>query len=105
MLKLEVTFDEINYGELLSGLIPMILENMSGKDAKSNEVVNLINGLGDAPARMLTAAFAELPGQDINKLLSGIFSIYREDVLKLINDKLKEQKVTGAVSDIRLENV
>ncbi|WP_033168279.1 hypothetical protein [Clostridium sp. KNHs205] len=105
MLKLEVTFDEINYGELVAGLIPMILENLSSRDEKSKEVVNLINGLGDAPARMLTAAFSELPGQDINKLLSGIFSIYREDVLKIINDKLKEQKLTGAVTDIRLQNV
>ncbi len=105
MLKLEVTFDEINYGELVSGLIPMILENLSSRDEKSKEVANLINGLGDAPARMLTAAFSELPGQDINKLLSGIFSIYREDVLKIINDKLKEQKLTGAVTDIRLQNV
>lgn len=105
MLKLEVTFDEINYGEFISGLIPMILENLSSKDEKSKEAVNLINGLGDAPTRMLTAAFAELPGQDINKLLSGIFSIYREDVLKIINDKLKEQKLTGAVTDIRLQNV
>lgn len=105
MLKLEVTFDEINYGELVSGLIPMILENLSSRDEKSKEVANLINGLGDAPARMLTAAFSEFPGQDINKLLSGIFSIYREDVLKIINDKLKEQKLTGAVTDIRLQNV
>ncbi len=105
MLKLEVTFDEINYGELVSGLIPMILENLSSRDEKSKEVANLINGLGDAPARMLTAAFSELPGQDINKLLSGIFSIYREDVLKIINDKLKEQKLTGSVTDIRLQNV
>jgi len=26
-------------------------------------------------------------------------------VLKIINDKLKEQKLTGAVTDIRLQNV
>lgn len=105
MLKLEVTFEEIDYGELLAGFLPILLENMSSKDAKSRGVADLIAGLGDAPVRMLTAAFKELPQQNMNDLLAGIVSIYREDLLKLANTKLQEQNITGGVTDIRLENV
>ncbi|SHK63907.1 hypothetical protein SAMN02745136_02982 [Anaerocolumna jejuensis DSM 15929] len=105
MLKLEVTFDEINYAGLAAGLIPMLLENLSRKDVKSKEAADLIANLGDAPERMLTAAFGELPQQDMNNLISGIVSIYREDLMKIANDKLKEQNISGGITDIRLENV
>lgn len=105
MLKLEVTFDEINYAGLAAGLIPMLLENLSRKDVKSKEAADLIANLGDAPERMLTAAFGELSQQDMNNLISGIVSIYREDLMKIANDKLKEQNISGGITDIRLENV
>lgn len=105
MLKLEVTFDEINYAEFAAGLIPMLLENLSGKDDKSKEVAALIANLGDAPERMLAAAFRELPQQDMNNLLAGMVTVYREELMKLANDKLKEQNISGGITDIRLDNV
>lgn len=105
MLKLEVTFDEINYAELLAGFLPMLLENMSKKDSKSREVADLLGKLGDAPAKMLEAAFSQLPQQDINNLISSIVSIYREDLLKISNQKLREQNISGGITDIKLENV
>ncbi len=105
MLKLEVTFDEINYAELAAGFLPMLLENLSNKDVKSKEVALLLEKLGDAPKRMLEAAFKELPQQDMNNLLAGIVSIYREDLMKLANEKLREQNISGGVTDIHLENI
>lgn len=105
MLKLEVTFDEINYAEFAAGMVPMLLDNLSRKDVKSKEVAALITALGDAPERMLAAAFRELPQQDMNTLLAGIVSIYREDLMKLANEMLREKNITGGVTDIRLENV
>lgn len=105
MLKLEVTFDEINYAEFAAGLIPMFLENLSGRDDKSKEVAALIANLGDAPGRMLEAAFRELPQQDMNNLLAGMVTLYREELMNLANDKLKEQNISGGITDIRLDNV
>jgi hypothetical protein len=78
---------------------------MSGTEDKTGKLAQLLLGMEDVPNKMLDAALGVLPQDAKDDLLIRMLSIYKEDILKQINNLAKEQQIAAEVSDLKVENL
>jgi hypothetical protein len=105
MIKLEITLKEIDYNTLIGNILPKLLISMSGTEDKTGKLAQLLLGMEDVPNKMLDAALGVLPQDAKDDLLIRMLSIYKEDILKQINNLAKEQQIAAEVSDLKVENL
>jgi len=105
MIKLEITLKEIDYNSLIGNILPRLLINLSGTEDKTGKLAQLLLGLEEVPNKMLEAALGVLPQGEKDDLLIRMISIYKEDILKLINNLASEQQIAAEVSDLKIENL
>jgi len=104
MLKFEIILNEIDYISVIENTLPKLLISMSDKSDKQGELAKVLLDMEEIPIKMIVAALDILPQQAKNDLIVKLQTIYNDDIIKFINNKVIEERIIAEVATIKIEN-
>jgi hypothetical protein len=101
MIKIEISLDQINYGEIADTVIPFVIDKISSRE-DAGKFIQLLDGLDELPGSLAKTALDVLPEKLKEEMTVYFIDKYKEGIREVINNLAKENKIMAEVSKIRV---
>ncbi|WMJ85354.1 hypothetical protein [Anaerocolumna sp. MB42-C2] len=101
MIKIEVLFDKINYGEIADTIIPVIIDRLSERE-DSGKLIQILDGLDKLPGSIAKTALNTLPESVKEEAAVYFLEKYKDKMKEFINTFAEENQIQAEVSGIKV---
>lgn len=105
MLKIEITVDDIDYGQTAANITPTLLVKLAEQDSKAGKIVQLLMGMPDIPGNMVSAAIGAIPKDQRDTLFANILMEYRAELTDSLNKIIEKNNIKADIKSIKVTSV
>lgn len=101
MIKIEISLDKINYGEIADTFIPVLIDKLSSKE-ESGRFIQILNGLDGIPGSLARTALNTLPEHVKEEMAVYFMDKYKDKIIDFVNDFAEENQIKAEVDHIKI---
>lgn len=101
MIKIEISLDQVNYGEIANTVIPMVIDRLSARE-DSGRIMQILNGLDKLPGSLAKTALNSLPENAKEEMAVYFLDKYKDKIMDFINGFAEENQISAEIDRIRI---
>ncbi|MGB8451134.1 MAG: hypothetical protein WCD89_02275 [Anaerocolumna sp.] len=101
MIRIEISLDQIKYGEIADTFIPIVIDKLSSKE-DSGRLIQILNGLDKLPGSVAKTALNTLPESVKEEIAVYFMEKYKDGIIDFINAFAEENQIKAEVDGIRI---
>ncbi len=101
MIRIEISLENIKYGEIADTLLPIIIDKMSARE-DSGRLIQILNGLDKLPGAIAKSALNSLPEGVKEDVAVYFMEKYKDNIVDFINTFAEEKEIKAEISGIRI---
>lgn len=101
MIKIEISLDQIDYGEIADTFIPVVIDRLSSKE-DSGRMIQILNGLDKLPGSLAKSVLNSLPESAKEDMAVYFMEKYKDRIIDFINTFAEENQIKAEVDRIKI---
>lgn len=101
MIKIEISLDQINYGEIANTFIPMLIDRLSSRE-DSGRIMQILNGLDKLPGSLAKTALNSLPEAAKEEMVVYFLEKYKDKIIDSINGFADENQISAEINKLKI---
>lgn len=101
MIRVDISLDQIDYGEIADTFIPVIIDKLSARE-DAGKLIQILNGLDKLPGTLAKTVLNSLPENAKEEIAVYFLDKYKDKIIETANEFAKVNKVKGKVKKIKI---
>ncbi len=101
MIKIEISLDQVKYGEIANTVIPMVIDKLAARE-DSGRFMQILNGLDQLPGSLAKTALNSLPESAKEEMTVYFLDKYKGKIMDFINGFADENQISAEIEKIKI---
>jgi len=101
VIKVDISLDRIDYGEIADTFIPVIIDKLSAKE-NAGRLIQILKGLDDLPGALAKTVLNSLPENAKEELVVYFLEKYKDKIIEAVNEFARVNQVKVKIGEIKV---